>query len=130
MFLQCQSERFARKSASDYAQDIRHNWLTGRLAESSTLPSGLIAGYVEPWNISLRPQESYTVGTSISSYYVIDGAEKLESCILRPCQLWVEIDQPSGECMVPSKLKPVPCWHGKVASNTFTIAELIAVRLS
>ncbi len=79
-----------------------------------------VAGSMQPWNISLRPQESYTVRMPISSF-VLDGSEKLETLILRPCQLWVELDQESAECPVPNKLTPVPCWHGKVASNTMRL---------
>jgi hypothetical protein len=80
-----------------------------------------VAGSMQPWNISLRPQESYTVRMPISSYFVLDGSEKLETLILRPSQLWLELDQQSAECMVPRKLAPVPCWQGKVASNTLRL---------
>ena len=80
-----------------------------------------VAGYMEPWNISLRPQESYIVRMPISSYFVLDGLEMLETLILRPCQLWVELDNQSAECMVPKKLAPVPCWHGRVSSNTLRL---------
>jgi hypothetical protein len=80
-----------------------------------------VAGYMEPWNISLRPQESYTARMPISSYFVLDGSEKLETLILRHSQLWVEIDHQSAECMVPKNLAPVPCWHGRVSSNTLRL---------
>ncbi|HEY1755244.1 MAG TPA: recombinase family protein [Bryobacteraceae bacterium] len=100
-----------------------------------------LAGGSEPLIIYLRSQESFTVQRSISSYYLLDdvpadlqawpglafllGPEKLETLILRRCQLWVELEQESTECMLPKgrfdqsfeKQAPVPCWHGKVATN-------------
>jgi hypothetical protein len=78
---------------------------------------GAIAGYAEPWNIPLRPGESHTVRTPINSYYVLDGSEKLATFILRPCQLWVGLDHQDVECPAANKLRPVPCWHGKLVSN-------------
>lgn len=107
--------------------------------KTHSILGGGLAGVMEPWIISLRPQERFTVQRSISSYFLVDdvpadfqgwpglaalaGPEKLETLILRPCQLWVELDQQSGECPGPNKLNPapVPCWHGKVASNTMRL---------
>ena len=80
-----------------------------------------VAGAMKPWNISLRAQESYTVRMPIRSYFALDGSEQLETLILRRCQLWVELDQQSAECPVSNKLTRLPCWHGKVDSNTLRL---------
>jgi hypothetical protein len=79
---------------------------------------GVIAGYSEPWNLPLSPGETYTVRSPIGSWYVLDGSESLASFVSRHGQLWVELDHSEFECPAPSKLTPVPCWHGKAVSNT------------
>jgi hypothetical protein len=100
-----------------------------------------LAGGGEPLIISLQPQGRFTVQRSISSFFLLDdvpadlqtwpglafllGPEKLETLMLRPCQLWVELEHESAECVVPNfqfnqrsdEQVPVPCWHGKVATN-------------
>ena len=100
-----------------------------------------LAGGSEPLIIYLRSQEHFTVQRSISSFFLLDdvpadlqagpglafllGPEKLETLMLRPCQLWVELEHESAECVVPNfqfnqrsdEQVPVSCWKGRVASN-------------
>ena len=70
-----------------------------------------------------RVSASYTVKIPLARFYVLDESEKLETFILKCCQMRVGLEVQNPICPLygyPNH-NMIPCWQGKVVSNVLQL---------
>jgi hypothetical protein len=80
---------------------------------------GIVGGRLDPLVVPLVPSASYTVQIPLARFVILDQPEKLETLILKRCQMRVELDVRNATCPLYGYPNPnmLPCWQGKVVSN-------------
>jgi hypothetical protein len=84
---------------------------------------GVIGGRVDPLVLPLVPGASYAVQIPLARFVILGQPEKLETLILKRCQLRVELDAWNATCPLYGYPNPnmIPCWQGKVVSNVLQL---------
>jgi hypothetical protein len=84
---------------------------------------GVVGGRVDPLVVPLVPGASYAVQIPLARFIILDQPEKLETIILKRCQIRVELEVRDATCPLYGYPNPnmIPCWQGKVVSNVVQI---------
>lgn len=84
---------------------------------------GAVGGRIDQLVVPLISGATYTVQIPLASFSVVHESANLETFILKRCKVRVELEIRNPTCPLYGYPNPnmIPCWQGKVVSNTLQL---------